>query len=120
MGWGRLISIEHHNNSFNSIPGILDKIEKSELCTVEVYTRGDEINSPKLVYESRKDNKVYPTARIALEGFRQLEGEITKTIAYTRIQRLKEQFINRNANEYEIKQIEDLEKLVNNKVIEEI
>lgn len=71
------------------------------------------------MYKSKNDNKVYPTARIALEGFRQLEGEKTKTTAYTRIQRLKEQFINRNANKYEIKQIENLEEYIDNKVREE-
>ncbi len=69
------------------------------------------------MYKSKNNNIVYHTVRISLEGFRQLEGE--KTIAYTRIQRLKEQFINRNANKYEIKQIENLEEYIDNKVREE-
>lgn len=119
MGWGRLISIEHHNQAFDGVPGVVDKIEKSGLCAVEVYIRGNEINKPVKVYDGTKEDKRFPTARIALEEYRKLEAPKTEITAPKRIETLKEQFKNRNANEKEMKQLEQLESYIKKETIKE-
>lgn len=109
MGWGRLISIEHHDQAYNGVPSTVDAIEKSGLCTVEIYIRGEEITKPQLVYSSEQSNDAYPTARIALEEYRNREKYKTALTAKERIQRLKKQFISRGALQAEMKQLERLE-----------
>lgn len=113
MGWGRLISIDHHNQAYDGIPAVIDKVEKSGLCAVEVYIRGKEISNPKKVYSSNEENERYPTARIALEEYRKSEKYKTEITAKQRIKELKQQFINRNANKSEIKQLDQLEEYIN-------
>lgn len=112
IGWGRLISINHHNKAYDGIPGVIDKIEKSGLCTVEVYIRGKEITKPQRVYTSRQKDDRYPTARIALEEYRRTESIKTELTAKARIQKLKNLFIERKANEKEMEQIEQLEEYI--------
>ena len=109
MGWGRLVSTSHHNQAYSGVPLTVDTIEKSGLCTVEVYTRGKELNKPEIVYSSRIPNPIYPTARIALEESRRLKEAEVKRTAESRINKLKEQYISRGATEEEMKQLEDLE-----------
>lgn len=109
IGWGRLISIEHHNQSYNGVPSTIDKIEKSGLCTVEVYVRGKQINQPEKVYSSEKPSEVFPTARIALEEFRRKKEKDTRQTALARIEELKKRFLARNATKEEMKQLEILE-----------
>ena len=112
MGWGRLISIDHHDNAYNGIPAVVDKIEKSGLCTVEIYIRGKEITKPQRVYSSDERDDAYPTARIALEEYRNNEGYRTAITAKERVERLKEQFIARGAQPSEMKQLEELENAI--------
>lgn len=73
MGWGRLVSVEHHNSAYDGIPAVIDKIEKSKLCTTEVFIRGEEISSPKKVYSSKENSKKYISARMALEEQRNIQ-----------------------------------------------
>ena len=113
LTYGRLISIEHHNKAYDGIPAVVDKIEKSGLCTVEVYLRGDEIGKPVKVYSSKEKNESYPTARIALEEYRKSEGKETVKTASTRVNKLRESFIKRNAKESELKQLDELEDWIN-------
>lgn len=118
LTYGRLISIEHHNKAYDGIPAVVDKIEKSGLCTVEVYLRGDEIGKPVKVYSSKEKNERFPTARIALEEYRKSEGKETIKTAKTRVNKLRESFVKRNAKEYELKQLDELENYWINKPIE--
>ena len=113
LTYGRLISIEHHNKAYDGIPAVVDKIEKSGLCTVEVYLRGDEIG-----YSSKEKNERFPTARIALEEYRKSEGKETIKTAKTRVNKLRESFVKRNAKESELKQLDELENYWINKPIE--
>ena len=115
MGWGRLISIKHHNKAYDGIPAVIDKIEKSNLCNVEVYIRGEEINKPQKVYSSREENERYPTARIALEEYRESEYYKTKITAKKRIEELKKKFIDRKASQSELNQLNELQKYINEK-----
>ncbi len=109
MGWGRLISIEHHDQAYDGVPGTVDAIEKSGLCNVEIFIRGEEITKPQKVYSSAERNDAYPTARIALEGYRNREKYKTLVTAKERIERLKKQFTARGASDSEMKQLEQLE-----------
>lgn len=118
LTYGRLISIEHHNKAYDGIPAVVDKIEKSGLCTVEVYLRGDEIGKPVKVYSSKEKNERFPTARIALEEYRKSEGKETIKTAKTRVNKLRESFVKRNAKESELKQLDELEDYWINKPIE--
>ena len=118
LTYGRLISIEHHNKAYDGIPAVVDKIEKSGLCTVEVYLRGDEIGKPVKVYSSKEKNERFPTARIALEEYRKSEGKETIKTAKTRVNKLRESFAKRNAKESELKQLDELENYWINKPIE--
>ena len=118
LTYGRLISIEHHNKAYDGIPAVVDKIEKSGLCTVEVYLRGDEIGKPVKVYSSKEKNERFPTARIALEEYRKSEGKETIKTAKTRVNKLRESFLKRNAKESELKQLDELENYWINKPIE--
>ena len=118
LTYGRLISIEHHNKAYDGIPAVVDKIEKSGLCTVEVYLRGDEIGEPVKVYSSKEKNERFPTARIALEEYRKSEGKETIKTAKTRVNKLRESFVKRNAKESELKQLDELENYWINKPIE--
>ena len=118
LTYGRLISIEHHNKAYDGIPAVVDKIEKSGLCTVEVYLRGDEIWKPVKVYSSKEKNERFPTARIALEEYRKSEGKETIKTAKTRVNKLRESFVKRNAKESELKQLDELENYWINKPIE--
>ena len=118
LTYGRLISIEHHNKAYDGIPAVVDKIEKSGLCTVEVYLRGDEIGKPVKVYSSKEKNERFPTERIALEEYRKSEGKETIKTAKTRVNKLRESFVKRNAKESELKQLDELENYWINKPIE--
>ena len=115
MGWGRLISIDHHNKAYDGIPKVVDKIEKSKLCTVEIYIRGRKINEPQMVYSSKIKNEINPTARIALEQYRNSEYDKAKKTANERIKKIKKDFILRNASNEEIQGIEKLEEYINKK-----
>lgn len=117
MGWGRLISIEHHDQAYNGVPATIDAIEKSGLCTVEIFIRGEEIAKPQIVYSSAERNDAYPTARIALEGYRNREKYKTLATAKERLAKLKQQFLDRVATEDEIKQLQQLEQEIFQEVI---
>lgn len=112
MGWGRLVSVEHHNRAYDGIPAVIDKIEKSKLCTTEVFIRGEEISSPKKVYSSKEDSNKYISARMALEEQRNIQQRNTAITAEKRIKEIKQKFINRNAQEKEMKQLEELNELL--------
>ncbi len=109
IGLGRLISIKQHNMAYNGIPSVIDQIEKSGLCDVEVFIRGEELHKPKMVYSSCVKNNSYITARQALEECRKNQAYKTSKSAKQRIDTLKQQFINRNASKEEMEQLNELE-----------
>ena len=95
--------------AYSGIPSVIDEIEKSGFCDVEVFIRGKELNKPQMVYSSCQNSQAYPTARIALEHYRKTQGYITKVSAEDRINRLKQKFIERNATNEEMEQLCELE-----------
>lgn len=109
MGWGRLIEINHHNQAYDGVPETIDKIEKSGLCDVEIYIRGNEIGKPVKVYDKNNKNEAFLNARMALEEYRKIEISKTMKTAKQRIQTLRRQFEERNADDKEMKQLDELE-----------
>lgn len=119
LTYGRLISIEHHNKAYDGIPAVVDKIEKSGLCTVEVYLRGDEIGKPVKVYSSKEKNERFSNCKNCIrKNIRKSEGKETIKTAKTRVNKLRESFVKRNAKESELKQLDELENYWINKPIE--
>ena len=116
LTYGRLISINHHNKAYDGIPAVVDKIEKSGLCTVEIYLRGQTISKPIKVYSSKEKDERFPTARIALEEYRKSEAQAVSITAKTRVAKLREGFIKRNANESEMKQLDELETWIDKQI----
>lgn len=112
IGLGRLISTEHHNTAYDGVPKVIDEIEKSGLCTVEIYKRGKKINEPECVYSSKINNPRFPCARIALEEYRRFEEAKTKVTAKARIEILKQAYKDRNATENELRELELVEKYI--------
>ena len=101
--------------NYNGIWLDTDKIEKSKLCVVEIYIRGKKINEPKMVYSSEIKDEINPTARIALEQYRNTEYNKTEKTAKARIEKIKREFILRNASREEIQGVEKLEEYINKK-----
>lgn len=113
IGFGRLISVEHHNSAYNGIPQVIDKIEKSKLCTIEIFKKGEKINKPIKIYSSDVKDRRYPTARIALEEVRKSEKYKTHLTAKQRIEKLKKSYKERNATEQEFYELQKLEEILN-------
>ena len=116
LTYGRLISIDHHNKAYDGIPAVVDKIEKSGLCTVEIYLRGKTIGKPIKVYSSAEENERFSTARIALEEYRKSEAQTVTVTAKTRVEKLRKEFAKRNAKESEMKQLDELEIWIDNQI----
>lgn len=110
MGFGRLISVEQHNDAYTGIPNVIDEIERSKMCVVEVYTRGETIARPKLIYSSKAGEKKYLSARMALEEGRQSEERKTYFSAPERIRLLREFYESRHATKEEIEELDKIEK----------
>lgn len=51
-GWGRLVEISHHNQTFEGMPNTISAIEKSGLADIiEIYERGSQDDfKPELIY----------------------------------------------------------------------
>lgn len=121
MGFGRLITISQHNDAYNGIPLTIEEIEKSGLCDIiEVYKRGEDITSPQLVYTSmRNKDKKYINARRALEETRKIELLQTIKTANNRMKELKRKMNLRNVSKDEYIQLRNLEKLINDRQIDD-
>lgn len=59
-GWGRLVEISHHNQTFDGMPNTMGEIEKSGLADIiEIYERGTQDDFiPKLIYAKHYEGLV--------------------------------------------------------------
>lgn len=119
IGVGRLISVERHNNAYIGVPQVVDKIEKSGLCTVEIFKRGEKINEPQKIYSSDAKDERYPTARIALEECRESEKYKIQMNAKYRIEKLKRLYKDRNATDKEMQELEKVEEMLDKSMEQE-
>lgn len=116
-GWGRLVTIEHHDESYNGMPKTINEIEKQEAFDeLDIYSK-DFNNNLSLEYKhikNEKTNNVYDSAEDAIMQIR--NKKINKIIdnIKIRIDKLQQIWKNKTLSEDEKKQISSLLERINN------
>ena len=113
LGFGRLISVEHHNSAYEGVPQTIDDIEKSGLCKVEVYKRGITITEPIRIYSSDSKDKKYLNARMALAEGRRQEESKTNVTAKCRIEELERFYKEKGLTKKEIEELQKVKEYFN-------
>lgn len=115
-GWGRLVTIEHHDESYNGMPKTINEIEKQEAFDeLDIYSK-DFNNNLSLEYKhikNEKTNNVYDSAEDAIMQIR--NEKMNKIIDNTkiRIDKLQQIWKNKTLSEDEKKQISSLLERIN-------
>lgn len=115
-GWGRLVTIEHHDESYNGMPKTINEIEKQEAFDeLDIYSK-DFNNNLSLEYKhikNEKTNNVYDSAEDAIMQIR--NEKINKIIdnIKIRIDKLQQIWKNKTLSEDEKKQISSLLERIN-------
>lgn len=106
IGYGRFTNVEVHNISCEGVAKTLKIIEESKVPDrIQVFTRGKDIVSPELVYDSIKEFNEYNTAYETLIAYRKInEIHMVDSIK----NRLKNILNDRNIEEREKEQREKL------------
>lgn len=110
-GWGRLVTIEHHDESYNGMPKTINEIEKQEAFDeLDIYSK-DFNNNLSLEYKhikNEKTNNVYDSAEDAIIQIR--DEKMNKIIGNIkiRIDKLQQIWKNKTLSEDEKKQISSL------------
>lgn len=116
-GWGRLVTIEHHDESYNGMPKTINEIEKQEAFDeLDIYSK-DFNNNLSLEYKhikNEKTNNVYDSAEDAIMQIR--DEKMNKIIdnIKIRIDKLQQIWKNKTLSEDEKKQISSLLERINN------
>ena len=116
-GWGRLVTIEHHDESYNGMPKTINEIEKQEAFDeLDIYSK-DFNNNLSLEYKhikNEKTNNVYDSAEDAIIQIR--NEKMNKIIGNIkiRIDKLQQIWKNKTLSEDEKKQISSLLERINN------
>ncbi len=94
IGYGRFTKVDIHNNSCKGVLDTLKIVEESGVPDrIQVFTRGKDIVTPDLVYDSGKENNEYNSASETLEKYRLINE---KNMEGTIEERLKEILNSRN------------------------
>ena len=115
-GWGRLVTIEHHDESYNGMPKTINEIEKQEAFDeLDIYSK-DFNNNLSLEYKhikNEKTNNVYDSAEDAIMQIR--NKKMNKIIGNIkiRIDKLQQIWKNKTLSEDEKKQISSLLERIN-------
>ena len=115
-GWGRLVTIEHHDESYNGMPKTINEIEKQEAFDeLDIYSK-DFNNNLSLEYKhikNEKTNNVYDSAEDAIMQIR--DEKMNKIIdnIKIRIDKLQQIWKNKTLSEDEKKQISSLLERIN-------
>lgn len=115
-GWGRLVTIEHHDESYNGMPKTINEIEKQEAFDeLDIYSK-DFNNNLSLEYKhikNEKTNNVYDSAEDAIIQIR--NEKMNKIIGNIkiRIDKLQQIWKNKTLSEDEKKQISSLLERIN-------
>ena len=115
-GWGRLVTIEHHDESYNGMPKTINEIEKQEAFDeLDIYSK-DFNNNLSLEYKhikNEKTNNVYDSAEDAIIQIR--DEKMNKIIdnIKIRIDKLQQIWKNKTLSEDEKKQISSLLERIN-------
>ena len=67
-GWGRLVTPEHHNQTYIGMPNTIDYIENTgKYDVLEIFARGETPDQPINVYSAHNDERK-EKIKLALEG----------------------------------------------------
>ena len=106
VGYGRFTNVDIHDFSYEGVAKTLKTIEESKVPDrIQIFTRGKDIVSPELVYDSNNDNNEYNTAYETLINYRKNNEEKKKQ---TIEERLKKILNERIIDEKELEQREKL------------
>lgn len=122
-GWGRLVTTEHHNQTYNGMPNTIDYIEGTgKYDVLEIFARGETPDQPINVYATHndaekekinlalKDKKAiskytrkfgYDSAKTAVLGAREEEYDRTVSTLQPRIKEILDSMNKRNASNEE-------------------
>lgn len=79
IGYGRFTNVDVHNKSCEGVSETLKIVEKSGVPDrIQIFTRGKDIVTPELIYDSAKQNNEYQSASETLEKYRLLNEEKMK------------------------------------------
>lgn len=110
IGYGRFTNVETHDFSCEGVLNTLKEIEKSGVPDqIQIFTRGKDIISPKLVYDSNEEKNEYNTAYETLIEYRKKNEEIIKDSVDKRVNVLLN---NRSVNVREAEQRKKLMKKI--------
>lgn len=116
-GWGRLVTIEHHDESYNGMPKTINEIEKQEVFDeLDIYSK-DFNNNLSLEYKhikNEKTNNVYDSAEDAIMQIRNEKMNKIIDNIKIRIDKLQQIWKNKTLSEDEKKQISSLLERINN------
>ena len=115
-GWGRLVTIEHHDESYNGMPKTINEIEKQEVFDeLDIYSK-DFNNNLSLEYKhikNEKTNNVYDSAEDAIMQIRNKKMKKIIDNIKIRIDKLQQIWKNKTLSEDEKKQISSLLERIN-------
>lgn len=73
----RFITVDVHNETYSGLTSTLMNLESMDnMGKIQVYTRGDRPENPRLVYDSTAENNVYKSAVSALNDSREQSKKI--------------------------------------------
>lgn len=79
-GTSRLINVETHNTMYDGLEKTVDTLEKSgRHGTIQVYIRGTTLGYPVCIYDSSREDNIYPSAVIAVRAGRLRDRNQTLT-----------------------------------------
>lgn len=79
VGYGRFTNVDVHDFSYEGVAKTLKIIEESKVPDrIQIFTRGKDIVSPELVYDSNNDKNEYNTAYETLIAYRKINEEKMK------------------------------------------
>lgn len=108
VGYGRFTNVDVHDFSYEGVAKTLKVIEESKVPDrIQIFTRGEDIVSPKLVYDSNREKNEYNTAYESLIAYRKINEERMKDTITDRLNKLLN---GRTIDNRELEQREKLKK----------
>jgi UDP-N-acetylglucosamine kinase len=89
VGYGRFTNVDVHDFSYEGVAKTLKIIEESKVPDrIQIFTRGKDIVSPELVYDSNREKNEYNTAYESLIVYRKINEERMKQTITDRLNKL--------------------------------
>lgn len=100
-GIGRFITLQSHDKRFIQFPKTAKEQEKKGI-QIEVYERGNDVNTPLLIYDNKKYNSNFSNFQMALEYGRKHSLEQCKNNILNRIDNIEKRLRKMNTDERSI------------------